>query len=176
VIYASYNGYDIVAHHSGPVSRNSLRVLRGIDGAIRKLFETRAWAERRYDVLLLSDHGMSPCQPVVEAFDQDFEEWVESWWRQGAQVPTFRARGGLRRLRFRQRRRSRGLLGRIAGTVARRSSGWLRTQLPRRLTGAVAPGPCWRAVPGDDQDPVRRSNTPRPPSHLVREVDRGQPE
>ena len=35
VIYSCYIGYDVVGHHSGPVSRNSLRVLRGIDAADR---------------------------------------------------------------------------------------------------------------------------------------------
>jgi hypothetical protein len=183
VIYACYIGYDIVAHHSGPMSRNSLRVLRGIDGAIRKLFENRAWCDRRYDVLLLSDHGMSPCQAVADAFDQDFEEWVDGWWRQGAQAtPTFHARRRRmrRRLRFRQRRQSRGWLGRIAGSVARRSSGWLRTwgrvgawTLELGSAGAIKLGEQFLE---DDQDP----GSPRitviscgPLSQLwVREVDR----
>ena len=130
VIYACYIGYDVVAHHSGPMSRNSLRVLRGIDGAIRKLYETRAWAEREYDLVLLSDHGMTPCQSVAEAFDSDFQEWVEQWWHQGAQAsPQYRTerRRYRQRLRRQVRRRRGGWLSRIAGGVARRSSGWLRT-------------------------------------------------
>ena len=130
VIYACYIGYDIVGHHSGPLSRNSLRVLRGIDGAIRKLYETRGWAERKYNLILLSDHGMTPCQPAAEAFDSDFHEWVEQWWRHGAQAtPRFRTerRRYRRRLRRRVRRHGQSWVSRIAGGVARRSSGWLRT-------------------------------------------------
>jgi hypothetical protein len=131
VIYTCYIGYDVVAHHSGPMSRNSLRVLRGIDGAIRKLYETRAWAERQYDLVLLSDHGMTACQAVAEAFDSDFHDWVEEWWRHGAQAsPQYRTerRRYRRRLRRRLRRRRGGnWLSRLAGVVARRSSGWLRT-------------------------------------------------
>jgi hypothetical protein len=132
VIYTCYIGYDVVAHHSGPMSRNSLRVLRGIDGAIRKLYATRNWAERKYDLVLLSDHGMTACQSVAEAFDSDFHDWVEQWWRHGAQAsPQYRTerRRYRRRLRRRLRRQQRGtsLLSRIAGGVARRSSGWLRT-------------------------------------------------
>jgi hypothetical protein len=133
VIYTCFIGYDVVGHHSGPLSRNSLRVLRGIDGAIRKLFDTRQWAERRYEIVLLSDHGMTPCQPVAEAFDRDFESWIAEWWRHGAQA-TPRYRAARRRIRQRQRRparppaRRRGAwLGRLAGNVARRGSGWLRT-------------------------------------------------
>jgi hypothetical protein len=134
VIYSCYIGYDVVAHHSGPMSRNSLRVLRGIDGAIRKLYETRAWAERQYDLVLLSDHGMTACQAVAEAFDSDFHDWVEQWWRHGASAsggsPQYRTerRRYRRRLRRRLRRRRGGnWLSRLAGVVARRSSGWLRT-------------------------------------------------
>jgi hypothetical protein len=128
VIYTCYIGYDIVGHHSGPLSRNALRVLRGIDGAIRKLFDTLAWAERPYEVVILSDHGMSACQPVAEAFDHDFESWVEAWWRQGVQALP-RALATRRPRRRRPRRTPQGgpWLARLAGSVARRSSGWLRT-------------------------------------------------
>lgn len=133
VIYSCFIGYDVVAHHSGPLSRNSLRVLRGIDGAIRKLFETRAWAERQYDVVLLSDHGMMPCQAVPDAFNHTFETWVEQLWRRGAQpLPNDQSerigtrRSVSRRLR-RDKRRGGNWLSRISGSVAQRSSGWLRT-------------------------------------------------
>ena len=130
VIYSCYIGYDVLGHHSGPLSRNSLRVLRGIDGAIRKLYLTRLWTTRRYNVCLLSDHGMTPCQAVVEAFESDFDTWVNDWWRQGAQAtPAYRERR--RRLRSRLRPRDgaarRSLRSRIAGEVLRRNSGWLRT-------------------------------------------------
>lgn len=130
VIYTCYIGYDVIGHHSGPLSRNSLRVLRGIDGAIRKLYMTRTWTRRKYDVALLSDHGMTPCQAVGDAFDSDFDTWVTEWWRTGAQAtPVYRDRR--RRLRRRLRRRERGgrsgWLTRLAGEVLRRNSGWLRT-------------------------------------------------
>ncbi|HEU5316992.1 MAG TPA: alkaline phosphatase family protein [Chloroflexota bacterium] len=129
VIYSCYIGYDVLGHHSGPLSRNSMRVLRGIDGAIRKLYMTRAWTHRRYELGILSDHGMSPCLPVEHVFESDFDTWVNDWWRQGAQAtPAYRDRR--RRVRFRLRRRERGTesgLGRLAGEVMRRNSGWLRT-------------------------------------------------
>ena len=142
VVYSCYIGYDVVGHHSGPVSRNALRVLRGIDSAIGRLMETRAWTERPYDVVFLSDHGMSGCQPVAEAFDQDFEEWVEAWWRQGApatpqyQIERHWAWRRQQRRAMRARRavlsggrwgRGRDLVTRVAGVFARRSSGFFRT-------------------------------------------------
>ena len=130
VIYSCYIGYDVLGHHSGPLSRNSLRVLRGIDGAIRKLYLTRLWTTRRYNVCLLSDHGMTPCQAVEDAFESDLDTWVSDWWRQGAQAtPAYRERR--RRVRTRLRRaRPPGRTSwrsRLAGEVLRRNSGWLRT-------------------------------------------------
>lgn len=130
VIYSCYIGYDVVAHHSGPLSRNSLRVLKGIDSSIRKLFLTLPWTERRYDVALLSDHGMTPCQAVEDAFDSDFSDWVERWWREEAQAtPVYRARRRrVRRWLYRpSKSRPQHWLGRLAGEVASRSSGWART-------------------------------------------------
>jgi hypothetical protein len=130
VIFSCYIGYDVVAHHSGPLSRNSLRVLKGIDGSIRKLFLTLPWTERRYDIVILSDHGTTPCRSVEEAFDSDFSEWIERWWRQGAQAtPVYRAhRRRVRRWLHRpQKPASAHWLGRLAGEVAQRSSGWART-------------------------------------------------
>ncbi|HEX2036116.1 MAG TPA: alkaline phosphatase family protein [Chloroflexota bacterium] len=130
VIYSCYIGYDVVGHHSGPLSRNALRVLRGVDAAVGKLLDTRAWTERAYDVVILSDHGMSGCQPVAEVFEQDFVTWVEAWWRQGVQrTPRFAFRRRWRRLGRRAPRVNLGggWVSRLAGGVARRSSGWLRT-------------------------------------------------
>ena len=130
VIYSCYIGYDVLGHHSGPLSRNSLRVLRGIDGAIRKLFHTRLWTTRRYEVCLLSDHGMTPCQSVDEAFESDFDTWVSDWWRGGAQAtPSYRARRRQLRARFDRARTPgrRSIRSRIAGEVLRRNSGWMRT-------------------------------------------------
>jgi hypothetical protein len=130
VIYSCYIGYDVLGHHSGPLSRNTLRALRGIDGAIRKLYTTRLWTTRRYDVCLLSDHGMTPCQAVEDAFESDFDTWVSDWWRQGAQAtPAYRARRSRVRTRLQRGRKPgpRSLRSRIAGEVLRRNSGWLRT-------------------------------------------------
>jgi hypothetical protein len=165
VIYSCYIGYDVVGHHSGPVSRNSLRVLRGIDAAIGRLLATRAWTARQYDLVFLSDHGMSSCQPVAEAFDNDFESWVEDWWRQGVQAaPMYQIdrRGVQRRRRRAIRRRRGGLLSRIAGGVARRSSGFFRTWgrigawvLEMSSSGAIKLGDRFLAADADDAETPR---------------------
>jgi len=165
VIYSCYIGYDVVGHHSGPVSRNSLRVLRGIDAAIGRLLATRSWTDRQYDLVFLSDHGMSGCQPVAEAFDHDFESWVEAWWRQGVQAaPMYQIdrRRVQRRRRRAIRRRGGNLLGRFAGGVARRSSGFFRTWgrigawvLEMGSSGAIKLGDRFFEVEGDDSGAPR---------------------
>ncbi|MSQ44441.1 MAG: hypothetical protein EXR45_09610, partial [Chloroflexi bacterium] len=54
IIYTCYIGYDVVGHHSGPLSRNSLRTLKGIDRSIKALFETGDRAPRPYRFVILS--------------------------------------------------------------------------------------------------------------------------
>ncbi|MSQ44229.1 MAG: hypothetical protein EXR45_08515 [Chloroflexi bacterium] len=72
----------MVGHHSGPLSRNSLRTLKGIDRSIKALFETGDRAPRPYRFVILSDHGMSPAVPVAEAFATDFDQWCHDQWQE----------------------------------------------------------------------------------------------
>ncbi|WP_374686391.1 phage holin family protein [Promineifilum sp.] len=59
-IYATWPGYDEVAHHSGPWSKHAFGTLRGYDRFIGALLETiETKAPRPYEFLLLSDHGQS---------------------------------------------------------------------------------------------------------------------
>lgn len=76
VIYAVFLGYDLVAHHSGPLSPNSLRTLKGIDGCLRKIDRVRSWCERDYDLYVLSDHGMTPSIPFGQAYGKTLTRYV----------------------------------------------------------------------------------------------------
>jgi hypothetical protein len=61
VIYSTFMQYDELAHHFGPSSRQALADLRRTDRRIRAILRmARAVAPRRYDVVILSDHGMTP--------------------------------------------------------------------------------------------------------------------
>lgn len=79
-IYTNYYGYDDVAHQLGPLDGETLRVLRGIDKRIREIdVARRRFADRReYDLLVLSDHGMSPCTPMKERYGQTLGELIAS--------------------------------------------------------------------------------------------------
>ena len=61
VIYSTFMQYDELAHHFGPSSRQALADLRRTDRRIAEILRmARAVAPRRYDVVILSDHGMTP--------------------------------------------------------------------------------------------------------------------
>ncbi|MDQ6635962.1 MAG: alkaline phosphatase family protein, partial [Gemmatimonadota bacterium] len=61
VIYSTYMQYDELAHHFGPSSRQALKDLRRTDARIREIWRMiRAVSSRRYDLVILSDHGMTP--------------------------------------------------------------------------------------------------------------------
>jgi hypothetical protein len=76
-IYASYTGYDEIAHHFGAGSPEALRALRNIDNQIRHIDRIRqTYRAREYDLYILSDHGMTPSVPFQAAFGQSLEQFV----------------------------------------------------------------------------------------------------
>ena len=61
VIYSTFMQYDELAHHFGPTSRQALVDLRRTDKRIREIQRmARAMGGREYDLVVLSDHGMTP--------------------------------------------------------------------------------------------------------------------
>jgi hypothetical protein len=76
-IYASYTGYDEIAHHFGVESREAMRALRGIDKQIRQIGRIRErYVRRSYDLYILSDHGMTHSQPFRRAYGQTLQEYI----------------------------------------------------------------------------------------------------
>ena len=59
-LYVTWPGYDEVAHHSGPWTRDAFRTLRQYDKVIRRIHDTiEHRAPRAYELVILSDHGQS---------------------------------------------------------------------------------------------------------------------
>ena len=58
-VYNTFFGYDEVAHHSGILSPDSLKVLRTLDHVIAHLERITHEAPRPYYIFVLSDHGQS---------------------------------------------------------------------------------------------------------------------
>jgi hypothetical protein len=61
VIYSTFMQYDELAHHFGPSSWQALRDLRRTDARLREIRRMiRSAAGREYDLVIISDHGMTP--------------------------------------------------------------------------------------------------------------------
>ena len=61
VIYSTFMQYDELAHHFGSTSRFALADLRRTDARIREIQRmAQAAGGRGYDLVVLSDHGMTP--------------------------------------------------------------------------------------------------------------------
>ncbi|MFD3505705.1 phage holin family protein [Streptomyces sp. NPDC058676] len=59
-VYADLVAYDEVAHHSGPTSRDALKVLERLDRSLALIENVTEHAPRPYRIVVLSDHGQSP--------------------------------------------------------------------------------------------------------------------
>jgi hypothetical protein len=78
-VYASYTGYDEIAHHFGANSREAFRALRGLDKQIRQIDRMREiYRQREFDLYILSDHGMTPSISFRRAFGQTLQEFIAS--------------------------------------------------------------------------------------------------
>jgi hypothetical protein len=61
IIYSTFMQYDELAHHFGPSSRQALSDLKRTDARIREIWRAiRGTSSRGYDLVILSDHGMTP--------------------------------------------------------------------------------------------------------------------
>ncbi|MFX1318794.1 MAG: alkaline phosphatase family protein [Promethearchaeota archaeon] len=59
-VYVTYLGYDEIAHHSGPMTSDALKALRGLDKQVRRVLHAiEHLAPRPYHLFVLSDHGQS---------------------------------------------------------------------------------------------------------------------
>jgi hypothetical protein len=76
-IYASYTGYDEIAHHFGVDSKEAYHALRGLDRQIQQIDRIRhLYKQRKYDLYILSDHGLTPSVPFSRIAGQTLQEFV----------------------------------------------------------------------------------------------------
>lgn len=87
VLYTTYVGYDEVAHHSGPWTRDAFRTLRQYDKVIGRICETIAHhAPRPYEIILLSDHGQSFGATFKQRHGYDLKEFIQQRLADGMAV------------------------------------------------------------------------------------------
>ena len=78
VIYSTFMQYDELAHHFGPSSRQALIDLRRTDRRIAEIWRmAQTMGRRRYDVVILSDHGMTPAVSYRVRFGESLGATVQ---------------------------------------------------------------------------------------------------
>lgn len=76
-IFTNYYGYDEAAHHFGPDSPETFRILRGIDREIGQLERLARRAQRRqYDFYVISDHGQTPAIPFQRRYAKTLGQYI----------------------------------------------------------------------------------------------------
>ncbi len=76
-VYATFIGYDEVAHHSGVESEDAFKVLFKIDKKFERLENAAREAPRPYSFVVLSDHGQCNGATFKQRYGLSFEEFVQ---------------------------------------------------------------------------------------------------
>lgn len=75
-VYVDYVDYDAVAHHCGILQPESLDALAGIDRVLAQIEAIAKVAPRRYEIVVLSDHGQSQGAIFVDRYGEDLAALV----------------------------------------------------------------------------------------------------
>ena len=76
VVYTTFLAYDEVAHHSGIERPETLAVLRQLDREIGRIERATHDAPRRYELVVLSDHGQSQGATFLQRFGITLQQLV----------------------------------------------------------------------------------------------------
>jgi uncharacterized membrane protein YvlD (DUF360 family) len=83
VSYATFVGYDEVAHHSGIRAPDALAVLKRHDHQLARLERATADSPRPYHLVVLSDHGQTQGAPFRQRYGETLEQVVRSALAEG---------------------------------------------------------------------------------------------
>jgi uncharacterized membrane protein YvlD (DUF360 family) len=83
VSYATFVGYDEVAHHSGIREPDALAVLKRHDRQLARLERATAQAPRPYHLVVLSDHGQTQGAPFRQRYGETLQEVVRGALERG---------------------------------------------------------------------------------------------
>jgi hypothetical protein len=78
VIYVDFLDYDELAHHAGPTRPESMRTLDGLDRILRLFAMVAGEVGRRYEIVVLSDHGQAQGATFKQLAGGTLREVVES--------------------------------------------------------------------------------------------------
>lgn len=77
VIFCDFVDYDEVAHHAGPARPESLDALGRLDQVLGVLERLSAEADRRYHLVVLSDHGQSQGETFRQRYGESLAQTVD---------------------------------------------------------------------------------------------------
>ena len=83
ISYATFVGYDEVAHHSGIREPDALAVLKRHDRQLARLERATAQSPRPYHLVVLSDHGQTQGAPFRQRYGETLEDVVRGALAQG---------------------------------------------------------------------------------------------
>jgi hypothetical protein len=76
-IYLNNVTYDEVAHQVGPTHPNAFKAIKDIDRQIAQIDKMLThYGHRRYDLFILSDHGISPSVPFKQRFGLGLGDFI----------------------------------------------------------------------------------------------------
>jgi len=75
--YATFVGYDEIAHHSGILDPGAFDILKKLDQQFHRLESTLAQAPRPYHLVILSDHGQTGGATFKQRYVFSLEEFVQ---------------------------------------------------------------------------------------------------
>lgn len=78
-MYATYMGYDEIAHHSGIRDRDTVGALKKIDEDIERLYNAAKEVNRDYKFIILSDHGQSGGPTFKQKYGLNLEQLVKTY-------------------------------------------------------------------------------------------------
>jgi putative membrane protein len=76
-VYATFVGYDEVAHHSGVETMDAFDALHKIDQQFARLEKAAERAPRPYHFVVLSDHGQSSGATFLQRYGKSLEDLVQ---------------------------------------------------------------------------------------------------
>jgi len=77
VAYATFVGYDEVAHHSGVETEDAFAILKKIDRQFARLVKLAEQAPRPYYLVVLSDHGQTEGATFKQRYHMSLEEFLQ---------------------------------------------------------------------------------------------------
>ena len=84
--YATFVGYDEIAHHSGILDPGAFDILKKLDEQFRRIQSALPTAPRPYHLVILSDHGQTGGATFRQRYGVTLEEFVQELMEEGITV------------------------------------------------------------------------------------------